>query len=481
MKGWIIGIFLSLTVVCFAESASQTVQAHSSVKIEGKTYPYTVSAGMLTVSDDKGKAQARHSYTYYRLTEGDTKRPLTFCFNGGPGSSSIWLHLGAFGPKRWLKEQGHLEENPASLLSETDLVFVDPVGTGWSQVAEGVEEDAFLSVEGDIAELSCFIHTFLNEFKRWESPKYLLGESYGTFRAIGLCDHLAEKHQITLDGLILISSIFDLQWVSFDSLSNKLPYLLFTPSMAAVAQQKGKLSAAYQKMPLEELLTKCQAFCYRRYLPALYLGDSFPKNEKEQVAEELSLFLGIPKEELLAYQLQIHPAIFRKRLAKEEGKQLGRFDGREEGFSCRPTGEWSDADPSYDTVMGPLASAFNHYMREELGWQGNERYRAINPSILGKWKWCENKGVPSHVLDELKCSLLYYPKMKVLIASGYYDLATPFTGAQYALQQMHLPKEIRQNIRLTYYKGGHMMYLDPKVARQLHSDLHNFYSKPPIE
>lgn len=473
MSKWIVSFFLLAAASCFAEEVPQGVQTQAAVKIEGKRYPYTATVGTLTVLNEKGQPRAHHSYTYYKLSESEANRPLTFCFNGGPGSSSVWLHVGAFGPKRWNKAENRLENNPTSLLSETDLVFVDPVGTGWSKPAEGVEEAQFYGVEEDIEELSLFIRTFLGEFKRWGSPKYILGESYGTFRAVGLCERLAEKHQISLDGLVLISSVFDLQSISFDSLSNKLPYILFTPAMTLVAQDKGRLSAPYQSMSRSELIKSCQEFCYNRYLPALYLGESISPKEKEEIAEQLSLYIGISKEDLLAYNLQLHPMIFRKLFFKGEGKQLGRFDGRIEGFSCRPTGEVSEWDPSYDDVIGPITASFCRYLQQDLGWEGKENYEVMNVSLCTKWKWNDNRSV----LEELRCSLLRYPNMKVFIASGLFDLATPFTIAEYSLNQLYLPLEVSKRVRTAYYEGGHMMYFEPGAAKQLRNDLEGFYSR----
>lgn len=445
---------------------------------------YESTTGTLTLKKDDGKDSADIFFTSYFLKDSTKKnRPIAFCFNGGPGSAAIWLHMGVLGPKRvtiqdlvYNSSPGTYQDNPYTLLSDVDLVFIDPVSTGYSKPAEGVDAKQFYGVEEDISANADFIRLFLTHFDRWGSPKFLIGESYGTLRVIGLAEKLHEDYFLDVNGLVLISSFIDSQTVGF-GVENELSYVLTLPTLSATSWYHHKLEPELQNKKLQELLAEVEEFAIHDYATALLLGDKIDAEKRKQVAQKLASYTGLTVDYLLKSSLRIKDSRFLKELLRKDDKVIGRFDGRVSGFdldsaSCDP-----GYDPSLDNIAGYFTCAFQQYLRNDLQWKNNEPYRILNRAVH-PWNW-GLKGQPAglgylSVAEHLKSSMIKNPNMRLFLGSGYYDLATPYYAADYTLDHLQLNTELRDNIEQHYYEAGHMMYLDEPSLIKMKADLSGF-------
>lgn len=441
---------------------------------------YKATVGMLPIKDSFGEVKAGIFYTAYTV-ESDTPRALTFSFNGGPGSSSVWLHLGALGPKRVvLGDEGEpvnapyqLVDNPESWLPFTDLVFIDPVGTGFSRSVKHEDEKSFWGLKGDVDSVAEFIRSFLTEYHRWMSPLYIAGESYGTTRAAGLSDALMDRG-VGLKGLVLISSILNFQTARFQR-GNDLPYLLFLPTYAATAYYHKKLPEDLQSKPLTDVLKEVEEFCDGEYLVALNQGTALPADRRSAIIEKLARFTGLDPiyVELTDLRIQIHR--FCKELLRKEGRTVGRLDSRYKGIDPTGVSETPEFDPA--SVIGPaFTHCMNDYVQRVLGYKSNLPYYISNPDKLwASWHWGDAAHGYPDTSEALRRTLSKNNFMRVFIANGYFDLATPYFATRYTINHMALDPTLHGNIENGYYESGHMMYVHAKELAQLKKDVEQFY------
>ncbi|MFN4244403.1 MAG: S10 family peptidase [Tepidisphaerales bacterium] len=460
-----------------AEPVSTTTE--HTLTVGTTTYRYAARPDFITLRDDTGKPLARFFHISYTLLEPKVpveQRPVTFVFNGGPGSSSVWLHLGAVGPRRVVMTDaavpppppGRLESNPDSWLPATDLVFIDPVGTGFSRAEPGVDASQFYSVDGDVSSIAEFIRIYLSRNQRWASPKYLAGESYGTTRAAALSLHLSRRQGIDLSGIILVSTVLEFATIR-DVEGNDLPMKLFLPGYTATAYHHRRLPAELLSRPLEDVLAEAERFAVTTYAQALAAGFTLPQAELDAVAAEYARLTGLPRDVVVRNHLRVAPRRFFSALLADQLKVVGRFDGTITGFDSDPGGVTPEYDPSYTAYQGAYTSAINAYLRGELKFESEQRYE-----VLAGLPWTFPQGQFVNVAGQLADAMVQNPHLRVLVASGYQDLATPYFAARYTLQRMLLPPEGRSRVTVREYYGGHMMYHHAESLRRLGEDVRQF-------
>jgi carboxypeptidase C (cathepsin A) len=485
-----------------SEPRERLVTSHHSLTLaDGRVLQYRAQCGTVVIreeaSDRDGardgvKERAELFFVAYTLEGAGGaaagaagERPLAFAFNGGPGSSSVWLHLGLLGPQRVATDAfGRtppppygLVDNPASLLAAADLVFIDPIGTGFSRMAEGEKVGEFHDYTRDLHAVGEFIRRYLSDHGRWASPKYLIGESYGTTRACGLALYLQERFQLYLNGLVLISCALDFATLRFDP-GNDLPYALFLPGYSAAAWFHGMLPAAMHGQPLETVLAEAEGFVEQAYLPALFKGARLGDGERTALARKLARLTGLPPDYLLRADLRVSLGRFAKQLLRERGHVIGRFDARFTGRDRDDVGELYEADPSHTNLEGAYGAGINHHLRRTLGYDSPLPYELILKLYLS-WGWKDFSGRYPNVGDALRRALAANPHLRVLVASGVYDLATPYFATQYVLDHLGLRPEQRGAIRHLRYGGGHMMYIVPEELERLGAELRAFVAPPP--
>lgn len=458
-------------------AAPLTVTRHK-VRIAGKEIAYQASAGSLPVQNDAGETEAEIFYVSYSVqpTAAGKPRPLLFVFNGGPGAASVWLHLGALGPRRvQMLPDGnmpappfHIIDNAYSWLDLADLVFVDPVGTGYSRAAKPDLAKKFASVQGDIDSMGRFVRLYLTRMQRWDSPLFLVGESYGTFRSAALSEYLVE-HGIALNGMILVSSVLNMQTISFD-FGNDLPYHLFLPSYTATAWYHKKLAPELQK-DLDKTLAEAELWAASDYLLALDKGDRLTPGERRAVAEKLASFTGLGVDFVENRNLRVDNRDFARELLRDQGRMVGFMDSRfnaENQEPAKPVG----FDPTVTTIRPPFSATINKYLREELGFQSELEYFTLGGGI-GRWDW-EAKNSYADTGENLRNAMAKNPYLKLFIASGVFDLATPHFATDYTVAHLGLSPALRKNITIRRYRSGHMMYLEGDSLVQLKQDAADF-------
>ncbi len=458
-----------------------------SIKINGKKIIYTATAGQLILKDEKGHEKAVMFFmAYEKEDENRTKRPVTFAFNGGPGSSSVWLHFGAMGPKRvFLKEDGTppapqaiLTNNEYTWLSFTDLVFIDPVGTGYSRVVDKKFEKQFYGVKKDVESVGDLIRLYLTRYNRWLSPKFVVGESYGTTRAVGITEYLHNTHGIDLNGIVLISPVLKFKTILFDR-SNDLPYIMFLPSYTATAWHHKKIPV---DVSLEDILEKVENWALGDYITCLAKGNSLNKDQEKFVAKQISAYTGISADYILENNLKVPATRFRKELMRSSRRVVGRMDSRFTGPTTDPAGQQSTYDPSLEMLVGTFSSAINHYIRNDLKFKEDIPYRYLNYNAGRSWNWRSGMNSSQGYVDV--CYMLTEAMqtnryLRVFIASGYYDLATPYFAAKYTLSHLQLKPLLRRNSTPHVYKAGHMMYINKPSLENLSRDISLFYTQRP--
>jgi carboxypeptidase C (cathepsin A) len=444
----------------------------------GKVLRYTVTTGMMPMKNDQGTTEAQIFYMAYTL-DGATpgSRPLMFSFNGGPGSASVWLHLGALGPRRvrmeddgWMPAAPYrLADNEQTWLEFTDLVFIDPVGTGFSRAATRELGQKFWSFRGDIESVGHFIRMYLSRFERWSSPLFLVGESYGTTRAAGLSRWLVD-HGIGLNGVVLVSTILNFQTARFGS-GNDLPYALFVPMYTATAWYHKKLAPELQR-DLKQTLAQAERWVDSQYTLALLKGDALTAPERRAVAEQLARFTGLSPQFVEQYNLRISLGVFQKELLRDSGLTVGRLDSRFTGWDAIAGGDGPEFDPSMTAIRPPYTSAFNDYVRRELGYRSDLEYYILGGGI-GRWTY-ETDNAFADIAEQLRSAWARNPHMRLFVAFGYYDGATPYYAADYTLRHMRLPSQLRNRISTGYYEAGHMMYIHLPSLAKLTADVRGF-------
>jgi carboxypeptidase C (cathepsin A) len=465
--------------VAVPDATHKPVFTTNTVTIAGERVTYVAEAGMLPILKDDGTTSASVFYIAYTRTgqTNKTARPVTFSFNGGPGSSSIWLHLGALGPRRVkMNPDGtlppppyQLVDNEYSLLGASDLVFIDPVATGFSRAAKDEKADEFFGVKGDLDSVGEFIRLWTTRHDRWLSPKYIIGESYGMFRAAGLADHLRESCGMYLNGMMLVSGLLD--WATIDNEpGNDVPYPLILPAYTAAAHFHKKLPPDLQA-DLTNALAESRAFAKGEYAAALSKGDSLPADERTNVINELARLTGLKKQVIIDNDLRINPAIFTKQLLHDEGLILGFYDSRITGRDGDPASPTPDFDPSDAAVAGPFSAAINAYVRGELKFEDDLPYETI--AQVQPWKYDAHNHYPS-AAEKLASAMNQNPYMKILVLGGRCDLVCPIDTTHYSIDHMPLDPSYRTNISYVQFDAGHMMYINLPDLKRLQPALVNF-------
>jgi carboxypeptidase C (cathepsin A) len=452
-----------------------------SIPFHGRTLAYIVTPGHLTIRNEKGEPTVSMFYTAYTIPSAGRARPVTFLFNGGPGSSTMWLHMGSFGP---IKVDASIPEtiagppfrygpNPDTLLDITDLVFIDAPTTGLSRLLGKTENKDVFGVDKDIDVFTRAIQRYLTKYQRWNSPKFLIGESYGTTRAAGLADSLADAG-VQLNGIAFISTVFN-----FADFQGDQSLINFLPTYAADAWYHGKIPG---KPPLTGFIQQARDFASGAYALALQKGGTISDTEKQSVAQQMSQLTSLSADYIVRSNLRVDPERFRRELLRDRHQIIGRIDSRYVGTGPDTVGEAAGYDPQASAITGAFVGALNDYLMRDLGYKTPLTYRPNNYAETGGGKWpFQHKAPdgPQPIADtsaDLADAMRQNPRMKVLSVNGLYDLATPFGGADYEFRHMALEPQIAANVRYTYYEAGHMMYIDPLSARQLKADLAAFYA-----
>ncbi len=476
--------------------ADQLVQTQHTVVINGVEIAYTATAGVIIMKEEAEKdgvsagEQARAGIFFVAYTRDDvsdaSRRPLTFAFNGGPGSSSVWLHLGLLGPQRVLMTEegwplpppGRLVPNPYSLLDVSDLVFIDPVSTGYSRPVAGESAKQFHDFRKDIESVGDFIRLYTSRYGRWLSPKYLAGESYGTTRAAGLAGYLQERHGLYLNGLMLISAVLHFQTLSFDH-GNDLPYMLFLPAYTATAFYHRRLEPELQR-DLVATLRAAEAFAFGDYALALLQGDQLDPATFDRIATQLARYTGLSRDYIARSRLRIRDDRFVKELLRDQHRTVGRLDSRFTGSDRDAAGETVEFDPSLAAITGPYTAALNHYVREQLGFSSDLPYEILTERV---WPWSFNDHQNRYVdvAETLRRAMHRNPALRVHVASGYYDLATPYFATRYTLNHLALDPALRRQISESFYPAGHMMYIQETSLAALKAVLADFVAVAPEE
>lgn len=473
--------------------ADQVVINNQSIGINGKKITYDIRAGALTVHGKDEKDTANVSYIAYFAHQPASKdhhpRPIAFCFNGGPGSSSVWLHMGFLGPKIVdLKGMSHpclpvgYKDNPQTLLCSCDLVFIDPVSTGFSTAANKGNSKKFHGVEEDLFSIADFIRLFLTKYQRWESPKLLIGESYGTLRAVGLASLLQDHFFIDINGLVLVSLVLDLQALD-ESPSLDIPCITILPTYASIAHYHNQLKPPLLQISTPQVVEEAKKFAIEEYGPALLQGSALSSERKERIAQRLSEFTSLPASTIANLDLRVSDDRFCNDFLQAQNQMIGRYDGRitayrvpDEPLACKEL--MSCPDPSFYYISGAFTSAFQAYLSNDLHWQKGEPYVVISNTVH-PWNWTVDSQPQAgcgylSFMQNFRIAMVKNPSLKVFVAGGYYDLVTPYFSQEYSLTHLILPPELQKNIVLKGYESGHMMYLDESSREALFKDLVEF-------
>jgi carboxypeptidase C (cathepsin A) len=451
-----------------------------------KKLKYTATTGRIVLRQevltegkfDGHKPKAEVFLTAYTLDDADAAdRPVTFAFNGGPGSSSIWLHLGLLGPRRVVSgDAGDLApppyglvDNTESLLQHSDLVFIDPVATGYSRAVEGEKPADYHGFTRDLESVGEVIRLWTSRNGRWMSPKFLAGESYGTTRAAGLAAHLQDRYGMYLNGVMLISAALEFGTLDFTP-GNDLPYTLFLPSYAAIAHYHGLIP----DRSLPEVLADAERFAAGRYPNALAQGNRIPADYRAEVVTRLASLTGLSEDYLDRVNLRIEHMRFFAELLRSRRQVIGRLDGRFTGWDADYAGETPGKDPSFSAIIGPYTAALNHYVRVELEYKNDLPYEILNLDAAKNWSFKEFEGQQITVAEKLAEAMRVNPHLKVHVASGHYDGATPYFATEHTLARLQIPAELVGNIETKYYPAGHMMYLHEQSRLQQSEDLATF-------
>lgn len=462
---------------------------HGSVTVNGASIRYTATAGSIILKDAKGNPTASMFYIAYTQDGANAdKRPLTFAYNGGPGGSSVLVNLGGFGPMRVTTTDAaptppppyDLQPNPYSLLDKTDLVFIDAVGTGFSKPLGKATGKEFWGADQDVKSFGEFIENYITDNNRWNSPKFVLGESYGTPRSAMLADWL-QQNGIALNGVILLSSILNFNdefWFQPPG-SNDLSYELYLPSYAAVAWYHNHLPNKPADLPV--FLQQVRQFALGEYARALQAGDSISVAQENAVIAKLHAYTGLSETYLREAKLRVLPARFMKQLLRDQGRTVGRYDARFEGIDFDNAGEYPGYDASGSAIFPAFVTVFHNYLLNDLKYKSDADYEFLNYKVNRSWDWhhmVDGQKFPvPDTLPDLRDAMTQNPHLQVFSGNGYFDLATPFFKTEYELNHMELDPSLQGHIHFGYYDDGHMLYLHTAALAKLHADLDRFYDE----
>ena len=467
------------------ESEGLSVTRHV-LRIEGQPVEYIATAGTLPLRGNDGEGKITASVFFVAYTrdglEDLSQRPITFCFNGGPGASSVWLHMGMLGPKRVrigddaspVPPPGEIQQNEHSLLDVTDLVFVDPVSTGYSRPVEGEQKSQFHGYREDLQSVGQFIHRYVTRYDRWLSPKFLLGESYGSVRAAGLAEHLRDRYYMELNGLVLISSALNFQTFDF-GYSNDLYYVCYLPTYTATAWYHRKLPKDLQG-DFQEAIDQSREFALGEYASALLRGSDLPEERRRVVSEQLARLTGLSAEYIRRSNLRVAAERFSKELLRDRGRTVGQFDSRYTGTDRDSAGSIAEFDGSEAALFGAFTACLYSYLRNDLKVVRDEPYEILTSNVQ-PWNFSEFTTRYVEAIEPLRKAMTRNPHLRVFAANGYYDMATPFLGIEYTLSHLSLPANLQDNVAVHYYPAGHMMYVHGPSLRKLRRDLVEFYGR----
>ena len=457
------------------DKISQTSHA---IKIDGREIKYTASAGTLPIRLDDGKVAARMFFVAYTKDGEDARtRPISFLFNGGPGSASVWLHMGSFAPRKArMADEGFLPpppyqlvDNEYSLIDASDLVFVDAIDTGFSRVMPGVDNQQFHGQEGDIRAFGEFIAEYLDTYNRYPSPKYLIGESYGTIRSAGLSRELQTRHGIELNGIVLVSALLSYQTLQ-PAPNNDIAWAVQIQTFAATAWYHKRLPADLQQKPIAQVVAEAKAFAFGDYMLALTKGHTLTDAERAATAEKLARYTGLSAKYILAANLRVDSGRFRKELLRDQRLVVGRLDGRFTALDADAAGERQEFDPSNTALQGPYTATFRDYVKNVLKWETDLHYPTSGN--VRPWTYVQNRYMDE--TDSLRQTMAKNPYLKVLVTCGYYDMATYVGGAEFNLSHLAYDRQITDRVAFTYYEAGHMMYIRPSAHKAFKDDVAKF-------
>ena len=456
------------------EKISQTPHV---ARIDGRDIKYTATIGTLPIMADDGKVAARMFFVAYTKDGEDPKgRPVSFLYNGGPGSATIWLHMGSFGPKRvQMADEGfqpappyRLVGNDNSLLDTTDLVFVDAISTGYSRVVAGVNPAQYHGQSGDLRAFGDFINQYLGTYARWASPRYLIGESYGTIRSAGLSQELQTRHGIELNGIVLLSALLTYQTISTGP-QNDIALVAYFPTYTASAWFHKKLPPELSG-DLKKALDESRAFADGEYAAALLKGNSMSAAERRAVAQKIARLTGVSADYVERTNLRLDPGRFRKELLRDKRLAIGRLDSRYTTTDLDAAGEQQEFDPSNTALQGAYTAMFMDYVRTELKWDSDLHYDSSGN--VRPWTYDQNRYMD--MTEPLRSTMARNPFLNVLVVAGYYDMATPFHGIEMNMWHLAYDPSYTKRVQFTYYEGGHMMYIRPSAHKKLKDDISKF-------
>lgn len=457
------------------ENSSQTSHL---VRLDGREIKYTATAGTLPIRLDDGKVAARMFFVAYTKDGEDRKsRPISFVYNGGPGSASAWLHMGSFAPRHvQMADEGfqpappyQLVDNEYSLLDITDLVFVDAIDTGFSRVAAGVNNAQFHDQEGDLRAFGEFIAEYLKAYSRWPSPKFLIGESYGTIRSAGLSQELQARHGIELNGIVLVSAMLTYQTLS-PAPSNDIAYAIQIETFAATAWYHKKLPGDLQQKPVKQVVDEARTFAFGDYMQALTRGNTLTDAERRAMADKLARFSGLSPVFILNANLRVDSGRFRKELLRDKRLVIGRLDGRFTALDADAAGERQEFDPSNTALQGAYVAMFQDYVKNVLKWDSDLHYPTSGN--VRPWNYVQNAYMDK--TEALRQTMAKNPFLKVMVVCGYYDMATYVGGAEFNFTHLAYDRQITDRVSFGYYEGGHMMYIRPSAHKALKQDVATF-------
>lgn len=449
----------------------KSVVTHHTARIGGQTINYTATAATYNIKADDGTVKATMFYVAYTKdgVADPAKRPVSFVYNGGPGSASLFTHMG-MGPKRVaLTADGHgmpapytVVDNEDSFLDATDLVFIDAISTGYSRPAPGEPTAQFHGIIEDANWFADFIYAYTTRNERWASPKFLIGESYGTTRSAELSGVLQERHQMYLSGIVLLSSVAFSNWGA----DNRFEF--FLPTYTATAWYHHLLPSDLQSLTIEQVAQKAREFAHGEYAQALEKGDQLSSADRQKVVEDIARYTGLSTKYIEETNLRISSFRWFKELERDKRLTIGRLDSRFEGMDVDAAGERNEYDPSEASYEGAFVATFHDYTRRELKWD-SDAYYTVTANVR-PWDQTGN----TEVAEVLRAAMTQQTYLKLLVLCGYYDVATPFNGIENTVAHMHLEPSVRKNVSFAYYEGGHMMYVDEKAHHKLHKDVDEF-------
>ena len=456
----------------------KTSQTSHTMRLDGRDIKYTATAGTLPIRGEDGKVAARMFYVAYTKDGDDAKtRPVSFLYNGGPGAATVWLHMGSFAPRRvQMADEGfqpappyRFVDNDNSLLDVTDLVFIDAISTGYSRVVTGVNAAQFHGQQGDLRAFGEFINEYLKTSSRWGSPKFLIGESYGTIRSAGLSQELQTRHGIELNGIVLVSSLLTYQTI-LTGPQNDIAYVSYFPTYTTTAWYHKRLPADLQAKDIKRVADEARAFATGEYATTLLKGNSLSDAERKAVAQKIARLTGLSAEYVERTNLRIDPGRFRKELLRDKRLVVGRLDTRYTATDLDAAGEQEEFDPSNTALQGAYTAMFNDYVRNELKWESDIHYDTSGN--VRPWTYDQNKYMD--MTEPLRQTMARNPYLNVHVVAGYYDMACVFMGSEINFWHLGYDKTFTDRVSFSYYEGGHMMYTRPSAHKALKGDVAKF-------